>query len=275
MFYLILIGNKFSTVFVSWCFFLLPYGIFYLKSSTRGYPLLELPTRSTFHKFELCIGAACFVGLIGYALYNTLFVLRVLDVDTAVSFARHRIFVQQAQLWWTAYERVVLNSDYDIFHAFMRVFIDPIKSGNTSLYFLMFKDLGPYINQILATGGHYTGAYPTILLELLGPAWSVAAAFVMGYLMGRLTVMLYGEILNARFLSAISLLFLLLPFIMFHLGGRLSFLFQWTYLIKIVLTICVMLLERTTVTTRPKGNGILAAWPARRMIERPKVLGET
>jgi hypothetical protein len=255
MVYLVLIGNKFSTIFFSFTYFLIPYGAFYLKSAAGGHPLLDNPARFTIHKVEIALGIVCILGLIFFALYNALFVLRGLQTADIVSYLQHRVFVQQAQLWWTAHERVVIGGEYHVFEALNRIFLQPIKEGNTSLYFLMARDLGHYITGVLAGGGHYTGAYPTILLEMFGPAWSLLAAFVMAYIMGRLMVVLLAEVLNARLLSAIALMFVILPFITFHLGGRLSFLVQWTYLAKLVLTLCVMMGERTMTSFARDGKG--------------------
>lgn len=240
--YLVLVGNKFSGLFFNTCFFIMPLSVMALNFRDRQH--IDAGDRRVARLISIT-GIGALTGLIGMALYNTFINVRNYDALQLLEFLERRIFVRQGQIWWTTHERVFVDGEFDPMQALEYVYENPIRDGNTSLLYLMFKDLDASTFDAIYLGSQYSGGYPAILPEMTGPVLSFMIAFLAALFMGLLMYWLLRELLSGNFLSAFAISFLVQPLINFHLDGKLFFTWNPNYYIKIVMTLFIVYFERS------------------------------
>lgn len=153
--------------------------------------------------------------------------------------------MRQGQIWWTTHERVFVENNHNPAQALEYVYENPIRDGNTSLLYLMYKDIDASIYDAIHLGSQYTGGYPAILPEIAGPVLSFVITFVAAFLMGLAMYWLLKELLSGNFLSAFAIAFLVQPLIVFHLDGKMIFLWNPNFYIKIFLTLVIVHFEKS------------------------------
>lgn len=231
--YLILIGNKFSALFLNICFFLIPISLLIFLGYYKNINLFSKKI------IYILIMVLLFYKFIMYILID----LRGYEVDYAFEYLKHRILVQQAQLWWSGYERCFIYNNFNSLSAIDKVFIEPIKIGNTSLFYLMEKELGDYVYIALAKGSQYTGAFPIIYAEIFGPIISYFIIFLMSLILASLIKLFFKLILLQKYFSMLSIMFLFQPIYLSMVSGKLIFLTLPFYYVKIILFLLIFIFE--------------------------------
>ncbi len=247
--YLVLVGNKFSALINFTSYFLIPVGILKIRQFKikKGSGEIVVSDPSIGQKqpiFGKAMKMAMIVVLLWgtlYGTYNTLFYTRRLDRDTAVAYLKRRILIEQSEIWWTSYDRVFVLEQYNPIQALRYVFKNPVDGGNTSLYYLMHLDIGFNADKVLETGSQYTGGYPEIVFEVFGRWWGFVAIIILAGITAKLLFILAKSVLLQRYASIVTVLYVVHPFIMLHIGGKMIFVLLWKYYIKVGL-MCIALL---------------------------------
>jgi len=252
IFYFVLIGNKFSSPFFTLCMFIIPLGLMILKKP-KWHSSLRLGSRRISSAYLLFFTVAIVaIGLFGFALYK--YYTRSWDPEEARARLIQRVLVKQGQIWWSTNKRVCEQGHWDSAEAFSRVFTNPFfgTGGNTSLQYLMYKEIGARKLLYHMKGGYlYTGAYPAILLELFGPYLSYFAAFLIASIFAILLYMFFRAVVQQHFLSVFFIAFVMHPFLFCHLGGKLYFLMNWKYGVKVALLFFALLYDNRHLFMAP------------------------
>lgn len=190
--------------------------------------------------------------MVSYALLKSYFALRYEDSDDALTSLKLRVFVQQAELWWLTYHRVVELDDWNFGRAFEFLFQNPIDPGrNTSVQYLMYLAIGEQAFPVLDRGAQFAGGFPEILHELFGPAGGVLAVGALSLIPAGLLRVLLGNIAQGRILTALWAGLVLYPFAIMYWGGMLNFLLAWTFWAKVAGLVGTIALARWC---SPRGN---------------------
>lgn len=239
--YLLLVGHRFSAFYSYGTFFLIPLGACALGRTSVGSKVVlnALPKRvvasSRRVKLDRVVLLALAATLISFGSFRSLLYTRGYDVDAALQALRHRVLVQQGELWWATYERVIVRDEYDPAHALAGIFFEPMvdPSRNTTIPYLMVQEIGDRAFGTLEEGLSYTGGYPEILFELLGPMVAFVGIIVLGYVTGVQLRALIRAILGRRLLRVFLIFYVLYPFLLFHVSGMLNFLVNWKFWLKV------------------------------------------
>jgi len=240
--YFVLIGNKFSTPFFSLCMFLIPLSVLGISRSVRKcWPVT--PGRNIGRYKGICVAVAVIVVLFGVGIYKYYTGFRRREVEDRLA---QRIAVKQSQLWWSADRRVRKRGRWNSAEAFSGVFTNPPfgKHGNTALRYLMYRDIGRSRTRYCIKHGYlYTGAYPTILLELFGPVFSYPAGFICSLVFAMLLYWLCRAIIRHHYLTVFFGAFVFQPVMFMLIGGNMYFVMKWQFAVKVCLVIFAVLCD--------------------------------
>src|SRR5262249_41893289 len=134
--YLFMVGHRFSAFYAYSSFFIIPLGAIMLQRQASGRSVGSLfPTKSL--RYFGFIAAACALLVIVAISYSYL-IVRGFEGDQLLAKLTQRLLVQQGEMWWMTYERILLRGDWDVALAFNRLFIDPFDPArNSTMQFLM------------------------------------------------------------------------------------------------------------------------------------------
>jgi hypothetical protein len=248
--YFILVGNKFSTLFFSLCFFIIPLSLNFV---TSGF----LKNKRKAVVFKVIIWMVIFVILIFVAVYNYFFEFKSWDIEEIKSRIKHRIFIQQGQVWWSTADRILEKNNWNPQEAFNRVFTEPIysKNSNTSLHYLMYKEVGvKRVLNLIKSGSGYTGAFPAILLELFGPVGIYFAVFVFALILLNLLYLFLWVVARYHYLSIFFLAFVLQPWIYMFLGGKIHYFTMPMFILKCGLMVIAIIFDQILINLHFEKN---------------------
>lgn len=159
-----------------------------------------------------------------------------------------RLFVQPIQLWWVTWERVTMDQ-VDPASALYSTLWSPIMPGkNHGIQFLMSLEIGAdRTYELLSLGQQYTGGFPEILFETLGPALGVVAVVASGLAIGYFNRIWIHASIEKRYLTAVFALFVQHGFNLLVIGGMINFFLTWTYWLKIAVLLICLNLERRII----------------------------
>jgi hypothetical protein len=240
--YFVLVGNKFSALFFSLCFFVIPLSLnLIMKDMTKN----KKKRKKTILKVVVCI--IIFISLISLAMYNYFFEVKSWNNKKIESHITHRIFVQQGQIWWSTAKRIIQENNWNSKESFRKVFVEPIysKNSNTSLHYLMYKEVGKNrVLELIKVGAGYTGAFPAILLELFGPWGIYFAVFIFSIIMLNLLYLLLCSIAKHYYLSIFFIAFVFQPWLYLFLGGKIHYFTMEMFMLKLGLMLIAIVFDQ-------------------------------
>jgi len=260
--YLFLIGHKYSTPFMAVCSFLVPVGLLLLDCegfviSIRKNVKTTLRNNKLFNKINnahVLWWSTIFVSMFSIAVFQHILV-KYQTKEHIKNYFVGRIFVGQGKVWWTTYNRVIRQKDWNLEDTIDKILLHPLYEykGNTSLVFLMHKTMGHKTYDRVKSGFLYTGAYPAILLELFGPFFSYLAAFLMALIYCWLLYFVLKYIVTNRYLNLLFLYPIYYKIFMFNVDGGVNFL-KNTFFYLAVSVFLLLQFSRFTLSSRRKRN---------------------
>lgn len=241
IFLFILLGNKFSILLTTTCYFLIPISTIFL--SNKKYLFEDV-------NIKYLTSMISFTGII--ALLNAVYYYFFAQWSGGLGLAMlgNRVLIQQGQIFVSTYTRVVKENIFNSEMAIKRVFFEPIYSldSNTSLHYLMYQDIGTNTYTQLDMGSLYTSGMPEILLELFGPHSSLVVYFIFSAILFSLLFILYESIIKGRYLTIFFGIFVYHSINMSMLGGKLIYFccgeISGMYFLKIILFITAYIFEK-------------------------------
>jgi hypothetical protein len=249
IFYMFLVGGRFSPFYRSCAFFVIPFSAALLvqaRSPGAG-SLFSLMPRIADRRMILAgTGVmAVTVAMIGFALYWNLTKVRGFEGEAARGAFVERALVQPSEIGWASYQRVLVNGVWDARHAFDALFERPIVAGrNTTPQFLMSVTIGePRTTEHITGGFQFAGGFPEIFFELLGPYLSWFFLLGVAWLAALISAIMVRSIVAGRYLTAALSFYVLYGFYVMYIGGMLNFVATPTYWIKIAALLAAIILE--------------------------------
>lgn len=252
--YYALTGNRFSAFYSFTSFFVLPLAA--LPALEAAGRLPAPPVRRNPWKRFLCSRSALLLGVAAAALGIVLLLLNsVLNVrayDDPADLFFQRVLVQPVELWWTTWAGLEQRFGGSFADAWDALFVNPIDpTRNTSIQMLMIKNLGDQrAAELLDLGQQYTGGYPEVLFELLGPWFALPVALAFSVVTVSLLRLIVVSVCLDRPLTAAMGLYVFYGFSLLYIGGMLNFLLVWTFWAKCLLLVLVYLAERRLSAAR-------------------------
>ena len=256
--YLLLVGNRFSAFYSHSTFFLMPWTAVVIRrrfsppvippaGAVRESALLTRFRRmSRGRRILLQVTAgAMLLTMMGYGFYRSLVFTRNLAGEAALQNLAHRVLVLQGELWTATYERVFVEKKGDPKDAFDRVFVHPVwdPGRNTTLPYLMVLEIGDRAFPILDIGSTYSGGYPEILFELLGPGFGFVGVFIAAIILALMYRAILRAMIEQRYVRVLLLFWLAYLVLMFHFGGMLNTFANWKFAAKLAFAAFWLLFE--------------------------------
>ena len=212
----LLLGNKFSALFTSLCFFLIPLSLITL-SKEKIFPKINL-------KFVRFTALVLFI-FIAYNFFSYFFLNPEWSPTYGLAMFGNRLLIQQGQIFSSTFSRVVDLSIIDSSLAFFRVFKDPVYNleSNTSLHFLMFQDIGINTYTQIEAGYGFTSDLSAILLELFGPTFALVIYFLFSLLLAFVLYLILCSILKYKYITVFFGIFVYHSIALSIIGGKLTY----------------------------------------------------
>ncbi len=248
----VMMGHKFSGIFFNLLLFAIP---------------ISLASLDGVHRFAWLTArrAVVAVGLgVLFTLTVKAYLTRFANSATLTYYLEQRLLIQQGELWWSAWDRVVEAGQFDPETARDAVFHHPVTettiyTGNTSLTYLMYLERGSPVHGLFVNGYLFTGASPTILLELFGPAGGAAVWFLASLVYAWLLYLFLHAVVRRELIQAVFISFV---FGLYHnvmVGGHMTEFASRSFWIKVVAMAGVMIVGREW--RRFQGSGLSVALP--------------
>jgi hypothetical protein len=245
--YFALTGNRFSAFYSFTSFFLLPLAAVPAMGSVgllHSHPARSMWKRFVFSKTALLIAIG--VGVLGILslLLHSIFTVR--GYDDPVEQMMQRALIQPVELWWTTWNDLGRYSSGSLGEVWIDLFTNPIDpTRNTSIQMLMLRNLGyDRTQELLDMGQQYTGGYPEVLFELLGPWLGLPAALAFSVPTAILLRICVLAVCERRLLTAFMAMYVFFGFSLLFIGGMLNFLLPWTFWTKVAVLCLVYVVER-------------------------------
>lgn len=263
--YFVLTGNRFSSFYSFTSFFVIPLACLPALASAGKLPPpppRRIAVRIVYSPWTLMFLLAS--GVIGLAALIVHSVVNVRDYDDPMNQLIQRVLVQPVELWWVTWRELGTVYQMPFAQVWELLFSNPIDADrNTSIQMLMVKNVGyERARELLNMGQQYTGGYPEVLFELLGPWFALPAALVLivpSVLILRLTVVAVCE---DRLLTAFMALYVYFGFSLLFIGGMLNFLTVWSFWAKIAALAFVYVLEQRSGTPERGSDTRVSPHPA-------------
>ncbi|MGL3108243.1 DUF6418 domain-containing protein [Bradyrhizobium sp. BR 1432] len=265
IFYIFLVGGRFSPFYRYCAFFVIPFSAALLVQA-RGLgsaSLFSLMPRIADRRIVLAGTSviAATAAMIAFALYWNLTRVRGFEGEAARGAFVERVLVQPSEIGWASYQRVLVNGDWDARHAFDALFERPIVAGrNTTPQFLMSETIGePRTTEHITGGFQFAGGFPEIFFELFGPYFGWIFLLGAGWLTALISAVMIRSIVAERYLTAALSFYVLYGFYVMYIGGMLNFVATPTYWVKIAaLFAAIVMEERAQRLGRPILPWVLA-----------------
>ena len=213
----VLLGNKFSALFTSTCFLMIPLSLLFFAKSYSFLNSIKI-------KYLYIITGITLV-LIIINFFSYFFLNNEWSSTYGLAMIGNRLLIQQGQIFSSVAHRVIdlgiINTDL----AYLRVFFEPVYSldGNTSLHFLMYQDIGSQAYTQIEAGYGFTSDLSAILLELFGSYFSYIVYFSFSLVASLLLYILYRSIIEYKYLSVFFGIFVYHSFALSIIGGKLTY----------------------------------------------------
>ena len=252
--YAFLTGHRYSAFFKFCTLFALPCAML-LAVNVEGRRINDA-LRYVLPAIALVLLAAG--AMVAYAVFKSYFTVRLDDSDDPLTGLKLRLLIQQGELWFLTYQRVVELGIWDFGRTFEFLFHSPIDSNsNTSIQYLMYLALGKDAFPLLEAKQQFAGGFPEIPHEMFGGVGGVLAVGALSLFPAFLLRLLLGNIAQGRILTALWAGLVLYPFAIMYWGGMLNFVLAWTFWAKLVGLIAALV-----IVHRPWRAAALGAAPA-------------
>ncbi len=245
--YFALTGNRFSAFYSFTSFFVLPLAAVPAMASVGLMP--PPPVRTHWKRFfysKTALFIALSLGSLGIVILLLQSIINVRAYDDPVDQLIQRALIQPVELWcatWDNLDRYWSGSFDEAWADLFTNSLDPTR--NTSMQMLMLRNLGTDRTQeLLDMGQQYTGGYPEVLFEFLGPLLALPAALAFSIPTALLLRMSVLALCERRLLTVLMSIYVFYGFSLLFIGGMLNFLVVWTYWVKVAVLFVVYLLER-------------------------------
>lgn len=245
--YFALTGNRFSAFYSFTSFFILPLAAVPAMASVGllpPHPSRSIWKRFVFSKTALLMAiSVCVFGILSLLLHS---VITVRGYDDPVEQLTQRALIQPVELWWITWNDLDRYWSGSFDEAWTDLFTNPIDpTRNTSMQMLMLRNLGyGRTQELLDMGQQYTGGYPEVLFELLGPWLALPAALTFSVPTAILLRMCVLAVCERRLLTAFMAMYVFFGFSLLFIGGMLNFLVPWTFWAKVTILCLVYIVER-------------------------------
>jgi hypothetical protein len=269
--YCVLAGHRFSIFYAFGAYFLLPRAVLYMP----GVPAPKFESMATLIVRRLLASSVArflslvsVIGLVGFALVNSLVNVRGLAPALALFSFAQRTFVQPQQMWFLTHERVLAEGQYDSADALNFIFDEAINpERNSTIQYLMVLALGERrAALIIEQGMNFAGGYPEIVFEIGGPYLGWLLVALMAVVTGALLREFLRAVYEGRLLSVFAVLYVLFAFFITYVGGMLNNLVAMTFWIKVAFMFVVLALERGS-DGRPRPVLPWVLWAPRRALQ--------
>jgi hypothetical protein len=229
--YAFLTGHRYSAFFKFCTLFALPCALLFTVRGASGRRIFRdipylLPV--------LAVVVVAAAAMVLYAVIKSYFTVRFDDADDPLTSLKLRLLIQQGELWWLTYHRVIELGIWDFNRAFDFLFRLPINpNSNTSVQYVMYLALGKDAIPLLDAKQQFAGGFPEIPHEMFGGVGGVLAVGVLSLIPAMLLRLLLGNITQGRILTALWAGLVLYPFAIMYWGGMLNFVLTWTFWLKL------------------------------------------
>jgi hypothetical protein len=232
--YLFLAGHRFSAFYSHSAAFVMPYAAVLGWQQFSERLADEERRRQQLIARRVLIGAlAVLLVLVGVALYRSYFFTRANNERSPFESLRQRVFVQQGEMWYATWDRVVARR-FDPAGAIDRLFVHPIVADrNSTMPFLMLKEIDEKAYTPLDVGSVYTGGFPEVFFELFPPAGAYAVVFMVALVTAQLMKALLLAVLERRYLRLALCWYVLFALVLISLSGMLNFIVNWKFWLKV------------------------------------------
>ena len=253
--YAFLTGHRYSAFFKFCTLFALPSALLLTVRGASGRRVFrDIPY--IWPMLAVVIVAAA--AMVSYAVIKSYFTVRLDDSDDPLTSLKLRLLIQQGELWWLTYHRVVELGIWDFDQTFGFLFRAPIDpASNTSVQYLMYLVLGKDAIPLLDAKQQFAGGFPEIPHEMFGGVGGVVAVAALSVIPALLLRLVLGNITQGRILTALWAGLVLYPFAIMYWGGMLNFVLAWTFWLKVAGLMAALLLAH-----RPWRAWTLRAAPA-------------
>lgn len=246
--YWALTGNRFSAFLISIAYYMLPFGAVFamdkaglLPKRAEGDAWASLVSAKVLLPIGIVLGALAVGGL----LFNSYYTVRnYADPMYQIS---QRVLVQPVQTWASTWGDVALNPDRGVNYAALDYVVlnPPDSSGNTSVRYLMEKELGYFrASELIGLGQQYAGGYPEIFFEIFGLWLALPLMLLFGCATAWLLYLALRSLLRGRVMTALMAVYVYFGFSVGYIGGMLNFLLAPTFAAKFVVLVIVAIAER-------------------------------
>ncbi|MDA9404072.1 hypothetical protein XH79_35755 [Bradyrhizobium sp. CCBAU 45389] len=249
IFYMFLVGGRFSPFYRFSAFFVIPFSAVLLVQARDlgSASLFGLLSRITDRRIVLAGASviALTAAMIAFALYWNLTRVRGFEGQAALTAFVERVLVQPSEMGWASYQRVLVNGEWDARHVFDFLFDRPIVAGrNTTPQFLMSETIGePRTTEHITGGFQFAGGFPEIFFELFGPYFGWLFLLGAGWLTALLSAVMIRSIIAERYLTAALSFYVLYGIYVMYIGGMLNFVATPTYWVKIAALFAAIIVE--------------------------------
>ena len=240
--YLFLAGHRFSSLYVYASFFVMPIGAVLIWREVRPRSQGEVISRKMV--YWLAAAAVALLVLTTAAVIYSYVIVRG-EGEVLAAKLSHRILVQQGEMWWMTYERVLLHGDWDPGLAAYKLFVDPFDPyRNSTMQFLMELALPrARAHFIIAQGSAYAGGWPEVFFELGGPIGGFFLVALSAIVLSEFLVLMTRCIVQERFATCLFLTPILFALSITLVSGMVNSFIQVTFLIKVATAVVVYILE--------------------------------
>lgn len=248
--YAFLTGHRYSAFFKFAVMFALPCAILFPDKLVHAFRHV-IRTRFATYWGMLSVPAIV-VLMITIGVINSYFSVRFQYDDYAWQNVKERVLVQQAELWWLSYQRVVEFGSWNAGEAFSFLFSDAIDATrNTTMQYLMYLALGHDALRVVEMGQQYTGGFPEIFHELLGPSGGFMAIAFVAFIPAIVLRVLLVSLSNGRIFTTFWAALVLYPLLIMYWGGMLNFVLAWTFWVKVAGLVAAWIIESKFGSTSP------------------------
>jgi Family of unknown function (DUF6418) len=238
--YLVLIGHRFSPIYGSCSFFIIPLGAVLLARSVSSERVIPGKILRGFG-----VGAAALLILVICTVSYSYLVVRDFEGSELVEKVTQRLFVQQGEMWWMTYERVFLSNNWDSALTSFKLFVAPFDPHrNSTMQYLMELALPlSRAHDLLGQGSAYTGGWPEVLFELGGPIGGFLLVIVAAAIFSEFMYLMIRCIVEERLATTFCLTALFFALSVHLVSGMVNSFIQLTFGIKVAVTLIVYLIE--------------------------------
>lgn len=239
--YLFAVGQRFSSFYSLFSFFIMPVGAVLLGSGAK------VPGGPGHARMlgTLKVAVVALLLLVSFALAYSYTVVRGFEGAQLFFKLWQRILVQPGEMWWMTYERVFLHGEWSTSQAFSKLFIDPFDPGRNSTMQLLMEQGLPLdrAHFILGQGSAYTGGWPEVLFELGGPVGGFVLVAFSAILLSEFMFLTTRCIVQERYATCVFLTPVLYALSLYPVTGMVNSFIQLTFMLKLAVALFVYVAE--------------------------------